>query len=174
MNATLETTVRDRINHWRQEGLPGYDALAVEADALATLAKDPGTRPLWKAPPLLLTATLDDALGQGLTVIHRFADAVGLQRRHLGLTVSADTIIAACREEAPALLGMTVLQFDSEEDLARIRREIPTQVRMVCGGPLFKADPDLAERCGIDFVAGSVGAFLEYLLDNREALDATL
>jgi hypothetical protein len=174
MNTTLETTVRDRINHWRQEGLPGYDALAAEADALAALAKDPGTRPLWKAPPLLLTATLDDALGQGLTVIHRFADAVGLQRRHLGLTIAADAIIAACRAETPALLGMTVLQFDSEEDLARIRREIPTQVRMVCGGPLFKADPELAERCGIDFVAGSVSAFLEYLLDNREALDATL
>jgi hypothetical protein len=42
---------------------------------------------------------------------------------------------------------------------------------MICGGPVFKADPELAKRCGIDFVAEHVGAFLEYLLDHREALD---
>lgn len=174
MNKDLQTPIRDLIARWRQAGLPGYDALAAEADALYTLREAQATLPLWKIPPRLLTATLDDALGQGLTVIHRFADALGLQLHHLGLTVSADTIITACCAEAPALLGMTVLQFDSEEDLARIRQEIPPQVRMVCGGPLFKADPDLAERCGIDFVASSVGSFLEYLLDHREALDAGL
>jgi hypothetical protein len=42
---------------------------------------------------------------------------------------------------------------------------------MVCGGPLFRADPDLADRCGIDFVAKDVGAFLDYLLDHRGTLD---
>ena len=172
MNASIESTVRNQISRWRQGGLPGYDTLVAEAHALAALGQAPDTRPLWKAPPLLLTATLDDALGQGLAVIHRFTDAVGLRRHHLGLAISADAIIAACHAETPALLGMTVLQFDSEEDLSRIRREIPPQVRMVCGGPLFRADPDLAARCGIDVVAGHVGSFLEYLIDNREALDA--
>ena len=106
-------------------------------------------------------------------MIHQFADAVGLHRHHLGLTVDADTVIAACRAEHPALLGMTVLQFDSEEELIRIRREIPPRTRMVCGGPLFKADPQLAGRCGIDFVAPHVGDFLQYLLDHREALEAS-
>ena len=171
MNNDLKATIGALVARWRREGLPSHDALAAEADALATLAGEPGTAPLWRTPPLLLTATLDDALGQGLAVIHRFADAVGLRRSHLGLTVSAEAVIDACRAAKPALLGMTVLQFDSEEDLALIRREIPTDTRMVLGGPLFKADPELAERCGVDFVAGHVGDFLQYLLDHREALD---
>lgn len=174
MKKDLQATIRALIARWRRSGLPGHDALAAEAQALTTLVKRPDTRPLWRTPPLLLTATLDDALGQGLAVIHSFADAVGLRRHHLGLTVAAEAIIEACCAESPALLGMTVLQFDSEEDLARIRREIPRSTRMVCGGPLFKADPDLAERCGIDFVAKDLGYFLEYLLDHRERLDAAI
>jgi methylmalonyl-CoA mutase cobalamin-binding subunit len=168
MTEPLVTAIHDLIDRWRHDGLPAHDHLVAEAQALAAF---PGSRPLWERPPRFYTATLDDALGQGLAVIHRFADAVGLRRRHLGLMVSADTVINACRAEAPALLGMTVLQFDSEEDLARIRREIPAHTRMIVGGPIFKADPQLANRCGIDFVAEDVGIFLEYLLDHREALD---
>jgi hypothetical protein len=171
MPEALQTAIGKLTDRWRREGLPGPDALVIAAQAIANLRAAPGVRPLWQTPPLLYTATLDDALGQGLAVIHRFADAVGLQRRHLGLTVSVDTVIAACRADAPDLLGMTVLQFDSETDLTRIRREIPKTTRMVCGGPLFKADPDLADRCGIDFIAKDVGAFLQYLLDHKEALD---
>jgi hypothetical protein len=165
MPEDLRTAIRSQINHWRRNGLPGPDALAAAAQTLAELRKTPDIRPLWQIPPQFYTATLDDALGQGLAIIHKFADAIGLNCRHLGLAVPADTIIAACRADVPTLLGMTVLQFDSETDLARIRREIPKTTRMVCGGPLFKADPDLAERCGIDFVAKDVGAFLEYMLN---------
>jgi hypothetical protein len=171
MPEALQTAIRSLTDRWRRDGLPGPDALAAAARTLAELRESPGVIPLWQRPPRFYTATLDDALGQGLAIIHCFADAVGLRRRHLGLTVPADTVIAACRADAPALLGMTVLQFDSETDLTRIRREIPKTTRMVCGGPLFKADPDLAERCGIDFIAKDAGAFLQYLLDHREALD---
>ncbi|MEJ2638081.1 MAG: cobalamin B12-binding domain-containing protein [Desulfosarcinaceae bacterium] len=171
MPEELQTAIRNLTDRWRRHGLPGHDALASAAQALADLRATPGVCPLWQTPPRFYTATLDDALGQGLAIIHSFADAVGLRRHPLGLAVPADTIIAACRAGAPDLLGMTVLQFDSETDLARIRREIPATTRMVCGGPLFRADPDLADRCGIDFVAKDVGAFLEYLLDHRGTLD---
>jgi hypothetical protein len=171
MPKAFQTAIRSLIDRWRHDGLPSPDALAQAAQSLTTLSQAPGVRPLWRVSPLFYTATLDDALGQGLAIIHRFADAVGLRRRHLGLTVPADTVIAACRADTPALLGMTVLQFDSEADLTRIRRKISPATRMVCGGPLFKVDPDLAKRCGIDFVANDVGAFLEYLLDQKEALD---
>jgi hypothetical protein len=171
MPEDLRTAIRNRTDRWRRDRLPGPDALAAAARALAELREAPGVLPLWQRPPRFYTATLDDALGQGLAIIHRFADAVGLRRHHLGLTLPADSIIAVCKADSPALLGMTVLQLDSETDLARIRREIPKTTRMICGGPLFKADPDLAERCGIDFIATDVGAFLDYLLDHREALD---
>ena len=36
---------------------------------------------------------------------------------------------------------------------------------MVVGGPIFAADPDLARRAGIDFVARNAAAFIAYLLD---------
>ena len=171
MQQTLEETIRDCIDRWRRGGLPGPDGLGAAADGIVALRETPGIRPLWQTPPLMLTATLDDALGQGLAVIHRFTDAVGVRRRHLGLAVSADTVIEACRADKPDLLGMTVLQFDSEDGLVRIRRDIPARTRMVCGGPLFRADGELAARCGIDYVAAHVGEFLQYLLDHKEALD---
>jgi methylmalonyl-CoA mutase cobalamin-binding subunit len=170
MQPTLETLIRQQTARWREAGLPGHDGLIQAAAAIAALRAAPGTRPLWRRPPLMLTATLDDALGQGLAVIHRFADAVGLRRHHLGLALSPEVVIDACRAQRPSLLGMTVLQFDTQTDLACIRRRIPAGTRMVCGGPIFKADAHLAARCGIDFVAAHAGAFLDYLLDLQDSL----
>ena len=42
-----------------------------------SLCEQLGTQGLWASPPLMLTATLDDGLGQGLAVIEKFAKAIG-------------------------------------------------------------------------------------------------
>ena len=72
--------------------------------------------------------------------------------------------MSACRDLEPMLLGLTVLQFDTEEDLAFIARNIPATTRIVAGGPVFKADPDLAKRAGIHRVADDAADFLKFLL----------
>lgn len=120
---------------------------------------------LWPWVPRMLTATLDDAIGQGIAVVRHFAAAVGMEVIDLGLCQTCEAILAACRTHRPALLGLTVLQFTSEEDLACIGSRRPAQCRLVVGGPIFKADPALAGRCGCDFVARDVAAFLNYLLN---------
>jgi hypothetical protein len=64
------------------------------------------------------------------------------------------------------MLGLTVLQFDSEEMLIEIRRGISPDIKIIAGGPVFAADSDFAERVGVDFVAKNVAAYLGYLLQN--------
>ncbi len=59
---------------------------------------------------------------------------------------------------------MTVLQLDSDDDLARVGHALPARTRLIAGGPVFKFDPDMADRCGIDYVAPSVAHFVAYLL----------
>ncbi len=119
---------------------------------------------LWQDPPLMVTATLDDAMGHGLDLIHQYADLAGLKVQALGLLQSADSVAATCRELNPALLGLTVLQFDTEDDLAIIARNIPEATRIVAGGPVFKADPEFAWRAGIHRVASDAADFLNFLL----------
>lgn len=162
--ANFRRDVESLAAQWQTFGLPsraGLEAAGKELLALRQAAKSDG---LWKNPPLMVTATLDDGLGQGLMIIHQFAEAVGMRLKPLGLMRPPAHIIAACRKENPDFLGLTVLQFDSETDLAVITRDLPRKTRLICGGPIFNADPELARRCGVHFTARDVGAFLEILL----------
>lgn len=145
-------------------GKPSRTELSAAAEEMRQWKKARRLEGLWPTAPLMVTATLDDAMGHGLDLIHSYADLAGLRIQALGLLQGAETISAACRELAPALLGLTVLQFDTEEDLALIARNIPVTTRIVAGGPVFKADPDLAGRAGIHRVASDAADFLKYIL----------
>jgi len=141
--------------------------MAAAADALAAWRARTGAPGLWESPPRMVTATVDDGLGQGLDLIHRFARLAGVELHPLGLMVPAADIVAACRRLQPAWLGMTVLQFDSEPVVTGIRAALPPETHILAGGPLFKSDPDLAARCGIDTVLPSAAAFAAFLLGYR-------
>ena len=54
---------------------------------------------MWNIPPLMITATLDDGLGYGLEVIRMFSEAAGLEIIELGLLVTPEKIIAACKKK---------------------------------------------------------------------------
>lgn len=145
-------------------GKPSRTELAAAAEELDQWKKTNQTGGLWAPPPLMLTATLDGAMGHGLELIHRYAGLAGVEIHALGLLQSAESVAAACRKLEPQFLGLTVLQFDTEDDLALIARNIPVTTRIVAGGPVFKADPDLARRVGVHRVAADAADFLEYLL----------
>ncbi len=162
--AEFRKKIQSLIADWKAEGLPSRSALEAAGSELLQTRTLSGLPGLWAQPPLMATATIDDGLGQGLSVIQRFAEAVGVRIRPLGLMQTAASIIADCHKVKPEFLGLTVLQFDSEEVLRQIVHGVPSQTRLICGGPVFNADPDLAERCGVHFVARHVGAFLELLL----------
>jgi methanogenic corrinoid protein MtbC1 len=112
----------------------------------------------------MITATLDDGLGQGLGIIRMFSETAGIKIIDLGLLVTPERIIAECKENNPDLLGLTVLQFDSEEDILMIRRNLPSKTKIIAGGPVFTADPGFARRTGIHFTAKNVAYFIRFLL----------
>lgn len=157
--------IRECIHDLRESGTASRNAYLAAADTIRERRLQQEIPGLWEHPPLMLTATIDDGWGHGLEVIHRFAEAVGLACNPLGLLLNPERIIEECRSHRPDLLGLTVLQFDSEDALKLIRKNIPKRTRIVAGGPLFRADPDFAPRTGIDAAVRDAAGFLEFVLD---------
>lgn len=167
---TLRKRIEETVNIWTQTGVPARATLHEIADGILKWRKEKGIPGLWEPPPLMLGATLDDGWGHGIQIILKFAEALGVTTKFLGLLQSREKIAAACREDQPDYLGLTVLQLDTENDLAELRRLLPGKIKIIAGGPVFKIDPDLAERVGIDFVAKDAGAFLQLLLKTVKGL----
>ena len=144
--------------------MPSRSGLEKKAGDLREWKVKTGGSGLWSTPPLMMTATLDDGLGQGLEVIRMFSEVAGLEIIELGLLVTPENIITACQKHTPDLLGLTVLQFDSEEDILMISRNLPSKTKIIAGGPVFTADPEFALRAGVHFAAKNVAYFIRFLL----------
>ncbi len=164
----LRMKIEGLLTKWQEKGLPSRSGLESAARELLEWKRAEGITGLWKNPPLMLTATLDDGMGFGLELIHLYADVAGLQVLFLGLLQSPEKILDECRKNLPDLLGLTVLQFDSEEALTKIGHNLPTKTQIIAGGPVFMADPDFAMRAGTHFVAKNVASFLRFLLNFRD------
>jgi methylmalonyl-CoA mutase cobalamin-binding subunit len=160
----LREELEELSRKWRANGLPSRSGLEKAAGELREFKLKTGCSGLWDTPPLMLTATLDDGLGQGLEVIRMFSEAAGLEIIELGLLVAPEKIIAACKKHNPDLLGLTVLQFDSEEDILMIRRNLPAKTKIIAGGPVFTAEREFGRRTGVHFVARNVAYFIRFLL----------
>ena len=125
-----------------------------------------GLEGIFLRPPTLMTATLDDGIGQGLTAIHCFAELAGLGLVPLGLMQTPETIVTECRRQQPDLLGLTILHYDTEEVLCDdIIPHLPKNIRIIVGGPVFAAmgPKTLAEKPYR--VLNNINLFLNYLLD---------
>ncbi len=99
-----------------------------------------------------------------MAIIERYAEVVGLDVERIGLLQQPQTIIDACHRRQPAYLGLTVLQLDSDDALARIGRSLPQHTRLIAGGPVFAFDSEMAARCNVDFVADDLAHFVDFLL----------
>ncbi len=120
---------------------------------------------LFKTPPRLMTATIDDSIGQGLRMIHLFSRIAGLETIQLGLMQTPETIISECKRRKPDLLGLTVLQFDTEDLLDDIIADIPNEIQVIAGGPVFKnMSPDMLKDKKYR-VLNHVSDYLDYLLE---------
>jgi hypothetical protein len=161
--------LRDRLIHllseWKTNGKPTRTGFQSAAEEIILWKKKKRVPGLWEISPLFVTATIDDGWGHGLQLIHLWAKAVGLKVQALGLLVPPEVIIRKCNQLQPDFLGMTVLQFDTEDDLVLITRNLPPKTRVIAGGPVFKADPELAGRAGVHFVAGNAAEFLAFMLN---------
>ncbi|MDJ0722041.1 MAG: cobalamin-dependent protein [Desulfobacterales bacterium] len=158
MRAIIEALLADW--HGQSPTRQGY------LDAADQLAAQGRREPaLWPRPPRMLTATIDDGWGEGLTVIQALACGAGVLVENLGVLQPPETIVRACRRERPDLLGLTVLQFDSDDAVRHIVARLPPQTTLVAGGAAYRYDPDFAKRTRTPVVARNGAAFLQFLLN---------
>lgn len=152
-------------SQWLVTGLPSRQGLDGAAGKLKRLGVRLNVQGIWEHPPSMVTATLDDGLGQGLAVIEKYAAVIGIRLISLGLMQTPEAIIDACRHHQPDYLGLTILQFDTEDDLTAIAIKLPRKTRIVAGGPVFAGDPDFASRTGTHYPAKNVAVFLQFMLN---------
>lgn len=164
-DSKLGAKIRNLVDNWRQSGLPGQFTLHEIADELMAWRQNEKIPGLWTEPPVIFGVTMDDGWGHGIQIILKYAALIGCQTEFLGLLMTWEEIAAICQDRRPDILGLTVLQLDTEEDIGALREHIPAQTRIVAGGPVFKIDDELASRVGIDYVADDVGCFLNYMLN---------
>lgn len=164
MRHRLRSRISSLLSDWEASGLPGRTTLLDIADTLMAWRSGNDIPGLWKTPPRMMGATLDDAWGVGIELILKYAKVLGVQTHYLGVLVPLPDIVAACSSLRPDYLGLTLLQLDSEGDVAALREQLPATVKMIAGGPVFKLDTDLQGRVGIDFVAEDLVAFLHFLM----------
>lgn len=147
---------------------PGFSGSEILQTGRSMLArkKAGGVDGIFASPPGMMTATLDDGIGQGLSLIHCFAELAGVRLIPLGLMQAPETVINECQRQQPDILGITVLQYDTEELLCSdIIPHLPETVQVIAGGPVFKT-MDQAELSAKPYrVYNDAGAFLAYLLN---------
>lgn len=102
---------------WCREGLPSRQQIENMYINLSAWKKTHNLPGLWQPPPLLLTATLDDAIGMGLDLIESYAVLAGMHVKRLGLLMKKEDLVAACLARQPEFIGLTILHLDSEEAL---------------------------------------------------------
>ena len=161
----FRAAVGNLAGQWTTTGLPSRQSLEEAAGNLECLRERLTVNGIWDQPPSMVTATLDDGLGQGLAIIEKFAAALGMRVIALGLMQTPVAVIGACLRHRPDYLGLTILQFDTEDDLTYIASHLPRKTRIVAGGPVFSGDPGFAGRTGTHYATKNVAGFLRYMLD---------
>lgn len=159
--------IKSLLSAWEKTGIPPRATLHETAEKMLQWKKDHGIAGLWKVPPRMLGATMDDGWGHGIQLILKYADLMGADICFSGLLRSREQLLSACEAFRPDYLGLTILQFDTEEEVAALRKALPPHVKIIAGGPVFQIDPDFQQRTGIDFVARNVSEFMRLLLDIR-------
>ena len=173
IDAMLNTCISKDFRQKLLDCLHGWERISPTREAYLNAARDltawrsdhhhPG---LWALAPLMVTATIDDGWGHGLEVIEKLAQATGVIIHSLGLLQSPESIVNACLELNPRLLGLTVLQLDSDDWVADIVRRLPPSTLLVAGGPAFQYDEDFARRTGTHVVVKNGAAFLKFLVSS--------
>ncbi len=161
------------LEGWESNGLPGTETIKAQARDLTAWRTAESIGALWQRPPVMIGTTIDDALGQGIEVILALAEALGCRTRFLGLRKPVADIVEAGRKEDADMVGVTVLRFDEETALTELRRKLDARILLIAGGPAFRADPEIADRAGVDFVGKSAAHFLRFLMHFKPSLIET-
>jgi len=160
----LHKILTELVSTWNNNPTISWGHIYSIGEKLLVWKKQNNCKGLWGKSPKMITATMDDGIGQGLKMIHLFSRVAGVELFQLGLMQSMETIIDACKNQHPHFLGMTILQFDTEEILNAIISKIPINIQILVGGPIFKkiSESTLQNKKYIPF--DNVCDYLNFLL----------
>lgn len=164
MAKELYDKIQALLTSWQETGVPGRDTLHETADELMQWRADNHISGLWENPPRMLGATMDDEWGVGIEVILKYARVLGVETRMAGLRMSWGQIVEACSSFDADYVALTVLWFETEDDLVALREHLPERVKIIAGGPIFQSDPDFQQQAKVDSVAKDVADFILSLL----------
>lgn len=165
-SSLLREKLASLVQQWQGDGLPGRYAFEFIASDLIEWKQTNRISGLWKTPPTMMTATLDDFVGKGIEIIGLFAEIAGIEVTPLGVMQSPETILKECNRQHPSLLGLTVLRTFVFEDLVYIGHNIPSNTLLIVGGgPCLQSDPEIATRANLRFVAKDVKDFIQFMLN---------
>ncbi len=157
----------DLVRQWQVDGTPSKYAFEfIVSDLFEWRQERRISSGLWIDPPTMITATLDDFVGQGIETIEFFAKFAGMEVTSLGVMQPAETIVEKCSEQRPTLLGLTVLRTFAFEDLIYIGQNIPSSTLLIVGGgPCLQSEPEIATQANLHLVAKDVKDFIEFMLN---------
>ena len=161
----LRKKITARLEGWKTEGFPSTSGYILAGQELLKWKERTGMPGLWEKPPVMVTATLDDGWGNGLKPIHLYARLAGIEVIRLGLLQPVREIVAASDQYGPDILGLTILQLDSMEDLDEIVKSLSSDTKILAGGPVFKRTKNHNWRQRGYYAAGNVSSFLHFLLN---------
>jgi len=165
-SSLLRGKLTELVQRWESDGLPSkYMFEFIASDLIEWKRTNHISSGLWDNPPTMITATLDDFVGQGIETIERFAEIAGIAVTSLGVMQPPERIIEECNKTRPSLLGLTVLRTFVFEDLIYIGRNIPSDTLLIVGGgPCLQSDPDIATQANLHFVAKDLKDFIRFIL----------
>jgi methylmalonyl-CoA mutase cobalamin-binding subunit len=161
----LRKIVDELTNNWKNDPKISWTQIYGIGEKLLEWKTQKNIAGLWQYPPKMITATMDDGIGQGLKLIHLFSRIAGLEIVPLGLMQSRETIINECNKQCPEFLGMTILQFETEEILNTIIPQFPEKMIVLAGGPIFKMIPDDDIQNKKYFSFHHISEYLTFLLN---------
>lgn len=165
-SALLREKLSDLLKQWQASEFPTRYEIESDAKDLLAWKQAHNVSGLWHKPPLMITATLDDALGKGIEIIQLFAEVAGIKVIPLGIMQSPDTIVDECNQHCPSLLGLTILRSYAYKDLEYIGHHIPKKTLLIVGGgPFLQMDPELAVRTKVHLVIKDVASFIGFILN---------
>ena len=166
-SSLVREKLSDLVRQWQVDGTPSKYAFEfITSDLFEWKEANSISSGLWPTPPTMITATLDDFVGQGIETIEFFAKFAGMEVTSLGVMQPVETIVEECTERRPTLLGLTVLRTFVFEDLIYIGQNIPSSTLLIVGGgPCLQSEPEIATQANLHLVAKDVKDFIEFMLN---------
>ena len=138
------------------------------------IARPAGAAPRRSGAPRIVLACLSGEFHElGLRIISEVAREAGWEPEELGGNVPRSALVAFLGQRPPQAVGLSIsLSSNIPEcsEAIRLCRKAAPGTKVLVGGRIFRADPDLGSLLDADYVAPDVLSLRDWLRTSRRAL----